>query len=84
MKIIDRTEGIGSEEFKRMAESEPFALFMTRVSQELMRAREACAIADSELDLRRAQGAYKALRAVGDLPARILAEIENRRSPVQT
>lgn len=71
---IARLDGLDREAFQAMMASEPFAIIQARITAELHRAEEACVRSDADLDLRRAQGAVTALRAVLELPMRIFQE----------
>jgi hypothetical protein len=71
-----RGHALDREEFQRMLESEPFRLVMTRIADELKRARDTCARSDEVRDLRRAQGAVAAFEAALALPARLFAEMK--------
>lgn len=71
-----RFDGIDTQRFKEMVDSEAFQRFTFRVSAELKRAEEACVRDVDEVLVRRAQGAVAALRTVIGLPASILREME--------
>jgi hypothetical protein len=62
-----------------MAESAAFARLWQRVDREMQRVCDACEQAESVADLRRAQGAARALRMVLGLPAAMLAEMRKKR-----
>jgi hypothetical protein len=71
-----RLDGIDAQRFQAMIESPSFAILRLRIETELERASGNCERSDSELGMRRAQGAAYALRAVLGLPAMILAEMK--------
>jgi len=69
-----RPDAIDRESYDAMLASKPFQMLQRRIADELERTKELCHREDSELGLRRAQGAVAALRSVLALPARIAQE----------
>jgi hypothetical protein len=70
-----RLDDLEVRRFQEMIESPSFARLWGRVKAELERARGECERADGAVELRRAQGAVKALRTVLGLPAQVMAEM---------
>ncbi len=71
-----RTDGIDLQRFQAMIQSESWTRFRKRVEMELSRAVQACLGADSDLDVKRAQGEVRALKAVLGIPAQIENELK--------
>lgn len=74
-----RFDDLDREEFQKMFESAAFKRFEGRVNDMLRRTQEDAERLDSELDVRRAQGGAKALRAVLNMPAIMLDEMQRRK-----
>jgi hypothetical protein len=72
---VNRVDALDREAFRQMLESEVFGAVQARIAAELKRAEEVCVRSDSEIEIRRAQGAVTALRAALGTPARILEEM---------
>lgn len=62
---------------REMVDSKAFRAFADRIETELVRHRKTCCSADSEMELRRAQGAVQALVSALALPERMIEEIRN-------
>lgn len=78
-QIKNRLDALDAEAFERMIDSEPFGLLKERITTELARAQADCESLAEERDLRRAQGAARALRAVLGLPDVILNSMKKRK-----
>lgn len=78
LTIQSRPDAIDAERFGEMIRSPLFALFRARLEAELERTRGQCEHADDELELRRAQGGVKALRAALALPEAIRTEMAKK------
>lgn len=76
-----RADAIDEQHFREMTETEAFGIFLARVQAELARAVAACERAVSMPEVRKAQGAAMALRAVLGLPAAILAKLKPKAEP---
>jgi hypothetical protein len=79
VKISPQThDAIDRDEYKRMIESEPFKLLMSRIQTEYRRNAEVCLDEDNHVLLARAQGAANALAMALMLPQKILTEMSNK------
>ena len=73
---VNRLDALDVEAFEKMLSSDSFSLFKQRVEVELGRAQNDCETASIDHEIRRAQGATKALRTVLKLPAMILESMK--------
>jgi hypothetical protein len=73
---IDRFEETKARHFREMTESPAFRVLWLRINAELERMRLGCERNESDLEVRRCQGAVRALRTVLGLPEAILAEMK--------
>lgn len=80
-KPSNRLDALDIEAFETMLASEPFRFYRERVDIELARAQNDCENANDERELRRAQGAAKALRVVLALPEMILKTMKDGKKP---
>jgi hypothetical protein len=80
----NRLDAFDLEAFEAMLESKPFHLYRERVSAELARVQSDCESLLAETELRRAQGAARALRAVLNMPETILKSIRSERDKRKT
>jgi hypothetical protein len=78
MKISgpNRYDAIDQEQWRTMIESKMFAIYLSRIKDELKRATDTCVHSEVQLDVVRAQGAVCILEAVLYLPERILEEMK--------
>jgi len=73
--ITNRLDALDVEAFEKMLDSKPFHVYRERISAELARAQSDCESLLEERQLRQAQGAARALRAVLGMPDMILKSI---------
>ena len=73
---VNRLDGFDRESFRQMMESLAFQRVQERIAAELDRAEHTCLRADSDIELRRAQGAASALRTALTLPSKIYEEMK--------
>jgi hypothetical protein len=78
--VTTRFDALDREAFKAMIESDGFRNYLDRLKAERARAEDALLRAYTPLDLHRAQGAAQALSTAIALPARMLEEMQNRKS----
>jgi hypothetical protein len=71
-----RLDDLDARRFKEMIDSAPFQLLWDRVAIERVRAGITCERGEGLVELRRAQGAAKALRTVLGLPEVLLSEMK--------
>ncbi len=70
-----RLDALDIEKFEQLIAGELFKIIWDRVTAELKRVQETCEKGDSELEIRRAQGAVKFGRMVVNMPEMLLAEM---------
>jgi hypothetical protein len=75
VKPSNRLDVLDIEAFEAMLGSPSFCLLKERIANELRRAQSDCESFNDVRELRRAQGAVRALRAVLTLPEAILKEM---------
>lgn len=75
-----RPDAIDAERFREMLGSPLFLLLWDRVAAEQERTQSLCERAEGAVELRRAQGAAQALRAVRAMPQQILGELAKKKS----
>lgn len=74
-----RLDHLDAEEWERIIACPLFALYEARIQAELERQRGACERGDTELEVRRAQGAVGSLRAILSVPRQMLVEMRQKR-----
>lgn len=76
--IVERGDAFTAREIKDLTESRAFNVYRARIDQMIEDQRKACENADGLKDLRRAQGALKALQTVKLLPKILIGELEKK------
>lgn len=77
-QVKNRLDALDVEAFEKMLASDSFLILKMRIAGEVVRAQNDCESLVDERELRRAQGAVRALRAVLALPAMILQNMNKR------
>lgn len=71
-----RLDALDVERFQKMIESSDFKTIWARIVAEVRRSQETCEKSDSEVELRRAQGAVRFGKMVISLPELLLDEMK--------
>lgn len=79
LKPTKRFDALDRERFEEMIASPPFAIFRQRIQAALAVNERACQDQADIIELRRAQGAAKALHMVLRLPEQIVEEMKEKR-----
>lgn len=74
--IVTKVDSIEIEQFRELIQSNAFARIQSRIQQEMNRNQDLCVRGDTELEIRRAQGAVAALRSAIMIPMRIYEEMK--------
>jgi hypothetical protein len=80
-KITNRFDAIDIDELRHVISHEAFKTIQVRIEVELKRATETCTRSESQTEVLRAQGAVAALKAVLEIPGRLLNEMSHLARP---